>query len=73
MVSCTVIGSALSNTGPDGKNQRAAYKLILSMISFMTLSFLPSPHSPWGPQGVVMSSLIADLSTRVSGGMGKYC
>ena len=44
-VSCTVIGSALSNTGPDGKNQRAAYTLILPVISFMTLCKLQLPVS----------------------------
>lgn len=30
-------GSALPNTGPDGKKQGTAYELILSVIPFMTL------------------------------------
>ena len=37
MVSSTVSGSALPNTGPDGKKQGTAYELILSVIPFMTL------------------------------------
>lgn len=37
MVSSTDSGSALPNTGPDGKKQGTAYELILSVIPFMTL------------------------------------
>ena len=44
-VSSTVSGSALPNTGPDGKKQGAAYELILSVISFMTLCKLQLSRS----------------------------
>ena len=44
-VSSTISSFALPNTGPDGKNQRATYELILSMIALMTLCKLQLPVS----------------------------